>query len=171
MNIFVTNQDPYFSASALDDKRLAKMALEGFQLLATAMHQLNIDPVYLPQKIDDSGGYNPTHANHPCAIWVRQSKYNALWLCDHIDGLLKEYEKAFGKKSSQWHNLLLCREAVKTFFPDVPMTAFVKAMPDEFRDNASVFDAYKMTLIQKWNKLDIRKPTWKNRSPPDWLTT
>ena len=53
--------------------------------------------------------YKATHANHPCAIWVRARVGNYVWLHEHFVGLLDEYTFRYGKhhKSGDIENLLV----------------------------------------------------------------
>jgi hypothetical protein len=125
------------------------MVLETAQLLATA--------------INVSGGkasYRTTHVNHPCSIWVRQSKGNYQWTLQLFKELLQEYENRYGR-------IHKCRDYMLEFcsgvdlMPEGEMTPFVNCTP--FKDEADVFVAYKACLQEKW-KNDKRKPTWKGLS-------
>jgi hypothetical protein len=86
LNIFVTNKNPQLCAEFLDDKRVVKMCLESAQMLSTA---INLNGGNAP--------YKSTHINHPCNKWVRQSRSNYIWLCEHLIYLLKEYTKRYNK--------------------------------------------------------------------------
>ena len=68
MNIFASHPDALKCAQYLDDKRVVKMVLETAQMLSTAI-QLDSDYDYKDLV------YKPTYANHPCNVWVRQSKH------------------------------------------------------------------------------------------------
>jgi hypothetical protein len=73
---------------AMTNKHVVKMIVESAQLLSTAHHVL------------DGGGldiYKPTHANHPSAVWTRETLGNYLWLSRHLYFLLDEYGKRFNK--------------------------------------------------------------------------
>ena len=73
MNIFVLDTSPKLAAEYHCNKHVVKMIIETAQMLSTA-HD------YLETGI--SGLYKPTHKNHPCSIWVRQSRENYLWTLD-----------------------------------------------------------------------------------------
>ena len=84
MNIFVLSENPVEAAQMQCDQHIVKMTLETGQMLCTAY------PEGVPP-------YKRTHYNHPCNVWVRESKGNFLWLCDHANTLAEEYTFRFGK--------------------------------------------------------------------------
>ena len=81
MNIFVFNLDPFLAAKDHPKSYLVKMPLETAQLLCTAHHVLNPNKYNIP--------YKKTHENHPCAVWVRQTKENYLWTINYGLGLCR----------------------------------------------------------------------------------
>lgn len=87
MNIFASYECPIESAKAMCDKHVIKQILESAQMLCTA-HTV-LDGV---QK-----KYKPTHSNHTCSIFVRQSKENYNWLYRHLQALCEEYSYRTGK--------------------------------------------------------------------------
>lgn len=137
MNIFVTSDCPIQCAAFLDDKRVVKMVLESAQMLST---------VY-------GGPYKPTHSNHPCTVWVRESTGNAGWLYEHFLALCAEYTKRYNKVHK-------CESLASLFKSKIEqsqkVTPFVNCTP--FKDQ-QVFVAYRLTLMEKW-KNDKRAPTW-----------
>src|SRR6476469_1492855 len=78
MNIFVLSQKPSEAAIAHCDVHLHKMLLETAQMLSTALHELN--PAKWNQMHSLGHTYKPTHANHPCNVWLRKSINNIEWL-------------------------------------------------------------------------------------------
>lgn len=146
MNIFVTSPCPQKSAQYLDDKRVIKMILESVQLLSTALNCLG-----------SKGPYKTTHLNHPCSIWVRESRSNYLWLIEHTKSLLEEYTKRYGKvhKCQQYVNELIQGSHI---VPDKGLTPWPNCtiFKDTIKD---IHEAYKQALIHKW-QVDKRKPTW-----------
>jgi hypothetical protein len=77
------------------DRHVVKMILETAQLLSTAHRLLDgtesIDTssgrkkrVYTLPDERDAVLYSATHANHPSAVWARQSVENYNWLVDHL---------------------------------------------------------------------------------------
>jgi hypothetical protein len=85
MNIFYLHQLPLIAAQYHCDKHVGKMLIESCQLLATAHHHFGNG-----HKVS----YRPTHANHPSAIWVRQSRLNYQWLSDLASGLGRQFTLA-----------------------------------------------------------------------------
>jgi hypothetical protein len=90
MNIFYLHENPYVSAVAMTNKHVVKMIVESAQLLSTAHHVLDgTDAI--------AGIYKPAYVNHPCAVWVRETMGNYLWLVEHLFALLNEYAIRYGK--------------------------------------------------------------------------
>jgi len=141
-------------AEALDDLRLNKMIIETAQLLSTAMREAG----YIADDI-----YKSTHRNHPCAIWVRESSENYKWTLLYMSDLVEERQRRTGKnhKSYQIFNTLC---GGTKMMPQGPMTPFANCSPHKHLD---VFEAYKLTLIFKWQD-DKRPPKWTNSKPPAW---
>jgi hypothetical protein len=92
MNIFYLHQDPNIAAKAMTNKHVIKMILESAQLLSTAHHILDGENSPYKELL-----YRRTHANHPSAIWVRESSANYQWLYEHFTALGAEYTERYGK--------------------------------------------------------------------------
>lgn len=153
MNIFIVDPNPEVCAKALDDLRLNKMILETAQLLSTALRVRHTSmPVY---KI--------THQNHPCAIWARENKSNYSWLLKHFSALVQEKIARTGKGHKSDQLWLYFADGVK-LMPEGELTPFANCTP--YKDHG-VFDAYKLTLIDKWAN-DKRPPKWTNAHKPSW---
>jgi hypothetical protein len=155
MNIFVSDPSPVISARNLDDVRLNKMILESAQLLSTAMHVRG----------STMAPYKPTHINHPCSIWTRATKGNYLWVYQHFVALLSEFYRRRGKMHACHaftHRLRVGIERI----PEGELQPFYNG----YKAERDVFDAYKKTLIAKWNEdtMNGRTPMWGDRSCPDW---
>lgn len=101
MNIFATYPCPLKSAQVLDDKRVIKMILESTQLLCNALTAYGYD-----------SPYKPTHVNHPCSVWTRQSLQNAMWLYQHALALSNEYTLRYNKVHK-------CALILKSIFSDL----------------------------------------------------
>lgn len=158
MNIFVTDKCPYKSAQYLDDKRVIKMILETAQMLCTTYHvHSTISSKIIP--------YKPTHINHPCNIWVRESKENFKWLVDHGLALCDEYEKRYNKVHKCWKIILWCdlyKDHIS--FSQNNITPFIncarnKELNIDFTKESNLFNAYKQYLNERW-KTDKKEPTW-----------
>lgn len=157
MNIFVTHFNPAKCAVVLDDKRVVKMVLESAQLLCTALW-INSSYLAIP--------YKPTHVNHPCSIWVRSNGTNYLWLVSHFEALLVEYRTRYGKEHACQKHLDFFKRNYHLFPFDKPSEGYVNCTP--YKD-MGVYEAYKLTLIQKWTS-DKRKPTWNKVKRTDFQT-
>ena len=147
MNIFVLDTNPAIAAQLHLDKHVVKMPLETAQILSTIC----------------GGPYRPTHRNHPCTVWARQSKDNYHWLVQLGFELCKEYSRRYSKRHK-------CKDVIEQlkfapdFIPDGERTPFVQAMPDECkRDNA--VEAYK--TYYRLHKRSIA--SWKNRDVPEFM--
>jgi hypothetical protein len=137
------------------DKHVIKMILESCQLLCSAHH-------ICPNTF--SPPYKLTHKNHPCAIWVRQSVQNYLWLCRLATELCKEYTFRYGKEHKC--EMIIHQLHVSTpTIPDVPFTEPPKAMPDQYKKLPTVLAYRKYYLCEKTHLL-----TWKKRQPPRWVS-
>lgn len=159
MNIFVLDQDPVLAAQMQCDKHVIKMTLETVQLLSTAITELG-----------GTGPYKPTHKNHPCAIWARQSYKNWCWLFQHGRALAAEYQYRYGKE----HACAKLLTKTELRFPDVPKpnTLYTppQCMPDHCKVNPNrnvwfdAVDAYRRYYV--FEKLQFAR--WTRRPRPDW---
>lgn len=144
MNIFVLDNDPVKAAQMLCDKHVVKMCLETAQMLSTI----------------NGGPYKPTHPNHPCTVWARQTLGNFRWLVEHGMAIGDEYLHRYGKEHKSTEVIFGC----KGFIPnhDETLTPFALAMPDEFKVEDPV-ESYRNYYMSKksfcnWTKRDI--PEW-----------
>lgn len=161
MNIFVLSRCPRTAARLHCDKHVVKMILETAQLLYTAHHVVGTPD--LPPT-----AYKKTHANHPCALWVRESRANYLWLVELGWWLCKEYQVRYGGSKvhkTEWHILWL--KSRVPFLPNVSQTSFRLAMPEEYKhpDPVQAYQAY-----YRENKLKVRGiVNYTRREPPAFL--
>lgn len=143
MNIFYTSQCPTEAAIFLDNKRVVKMVLESAQMLSTAINEYG-----------GKGFYKSTHKNHPCNVWLRQSKYNYLWLAKHFESLCKEYTKRYGKIHKCQQYLEYIYKNVD-LLPDVPQTphpncAANKEKGISYKHIGDTVMAYQLYLNDRW---------------------
>ena len=155
MNLFALTEKHDINAQWHFDSHVVKMPLEAAQLLCTARHELG-----------SSGdiSYKPTHKNHPCAKWVRESSANYIWTYNYGIALCNEYRYRYEREHACEKILNECM-ADKPKFSKVGMTQFALAMPDEFKRVGRPFLSYKLYYLSKKEKL--RK--WKSRSTPYWF--
>lgn len=156
MNIFVLDYDPAVAARYHCDKHVVKMITETAQLLSTAMHE---------RGCAFTDFYRPTHVNHPCAVWVRETRTNFLWALQLLRSLLAEYDERFGRpeKFRRARGMVLLFALGAVHVPDGPLTPFALAMPEEHRSEDAVA-SYRSYYLTK----DFA--TWKT-SPPPWASS
>lgn len=156
MNIFVLDINPVKAARYHCDKHVVKMILESAQLLCTALHEKGIHEEWM---------YKATHKNHPCAIWVRESRSNFNWLLCLLSALLKEYTLRYGKthKTTTIYNQLNKLEIAGSIDYST-MTPFALCMPDEYKVEGNPVLSYRKYYMEA--KRDICK--WKLKIPAWW---
>ncbi|MGL5690750.1 MAG: pyrimidine dimer DNA glycosylase/endonuclease V, partial [Bacteroidales bacterium] len=120
MNIFLLDYDLDKNMEQMVDRHCIKQILESTQLLCSAYYFTNES--YLSE-------YKLSHANHPCAIWVRHSLENWLWLKEYALKLCKEYTYRYGK-------IHKCQNIVDDMFkPSLPSNGLTKlpcVMPEKY---------------------------------------
>ena len=158
MNIFILDEMPSRAAQYHADIHLAKMVLEGAQMIATSLHWYG-HPVE----------YKPTHLNHPCTKWVRESGANIAWLYSLIEALDVERKLRLGK-SREHKSLPLVRKwldsNVINHIPDKGLTPFAQAMPEHFRSDDAVA-SYRAYYASKAAAMPLH---YTNVDTPEWLT-
>ena len=157
MNIFVLDENPIPCAVYHADKHVVKMILEHAQLMCTAHH------LYPNENHDYEIPYKATHHNHPCAKWVRESKQNYQWLYSLTYELNEEYMYRY-KKNNPHKSWSAVEDLPYPDIPDIGMTPFALAMPDECKmDNA--VDSYRN--YYNTHKQHLLK--WRDRATPKWI--
>lgn len=158
MNIFVLDEDPELCAQMHCDKHVVKMILESCQLLCTAHHVLHEGTLFNETLL------RPTHAQHPCAVWVRESGGNYAWLHELFSELLCEYTHRYRKL----HGLQVYQHVLRNP-PIVPVmvrcerTPFKQCMPTQYQ-RISAVDAYRAYYVGE--KAHFAK--WTRREQPEW---
>ena len=164
MNIFFLNRDPLLAASHHCDKHVLKMIVESAQLLSTA-HRV-LDGYAAAQRIPLL--LKSTHANHPCAVWVRQAFNHYTYVLLLLDGLIREYHSRYRPQVSHkyWGENGLAR-ALQAHPEGIPQQAWVdppQCMPDAYKrpDTVEAYRAYYMGE-------KARFATWRSPArPPAW---
>jgi len=176
MNIFYLDRDPHKAATFHGDKHVIKMILESAQMLSTA-HRI-LDGTQTIEKhnnrkrsrytlSDELEGvlYKPTHINHPCSVWVRESAQNYHYLYSLFFSLCKEYTFRYGKvhkSESLKDHLYLLPKSIN----HGALTKPALAMPDDYKLDCPIA-SYKNYYIKEkyangiaqWNKTR-KKPEW-----------
>ena len=152
MNIFVLDDNIEHCAIYHCDKHVVKMTLETAQLLCSP---------YEPGKAP----YKRTHYNHPCAKWARESISNYEWLVEFGYFISQEYTHRYNKIHKCLDVIDWCDNNSHTLnLPDIGLTPWAQAMPDEYKDPCAV-QAYRNYYLG--DKIDFCK--WTNRKPPNWI--
>lgn len=193
MNIFALDRVPGRAAQMHCDKHVVKMLVEYAQLLSTA-HRMLAGQVSLVQWVDAQGksrkrtvrllpgetyGFNdnstklvyenalcyaPTHANHPCAVWARESDANYSYLFQLWMGLHNEYTHRYGKvhASAKFYKFLMT--APKSI-PRTQQTPFPQAMPPQYmvpNDSIAAYQAFYVGIksrFARWTE-PAEVPKW-----------
>lgn len=156
MNIFFLDSDPKKNAQYHVDRHVVKMIVESLQLLSAAF-----PPGVAPYKV--------THANHPCAIWVRESRSNYNELVEIAEALCAEYTHRYGK-THKCESLLPWFKGAASMLVDKGSTTKPRAF-GEFKnvipETGCVYSDYRNYYIMAKGHL----ANYKNRNKPDWFVT
>lgn len=177
MNIFYLSESPKEAAEMHCDKHVVKMIVETAQLLSTAHRILDGK---LVQGLTASGRkakrwviddcreerlYKATHANHPSAVWCRQTVDQYNFTHDLLNHLCAEYTHRYGKEHKVEHSGLLFdlsltpHNLVTKGWKDPP-----PAMPDYCKVGSSV-NSYRAYYINEKKKF----ARWTKRPVPTWF--
>lgn len=164
------------------NKHVVKMVLESAQLLSTAHRVLDgklevrksatgrREKVYVlandPQA--ESAMYRASHINHPCAIWVRESIANYMWLSDHFEALCDEYHYRYGRTHATDTKLRSVLDDAPAEIPDIGLTPFVLAMKSNPEcihpeDPVRSYHEYYRTKENRFSMI------WTRRPIPEWF--
>ena len=151
MNIFVLDRDPKIAAIMLCDKHIVKMIVETAQMLCTAA-----------SKLGHKVSYRPTHAKHPCTIWVGESQSNWSWLIDHGLAMCKEYTRRYNRTHKTQAVIELCRDSNIGPVSDIGLTPFKLVMPDRYKcdDPVRSYRDYYIGEKSRFAKWKMEQPTW-----------
>ena len=150
MNIFVLDENPLRAAEQMCDKHIPKMIVETTQMLCTAhryldgtewtdyakngrrikrwKHETDLDPL-TPTL------YKAAMVNHPCNVWLRESKENYLWLSLHGVQLLSEFKKRYENIHGSTKVLGWCALNSPKNILDVKQTPFARFAKWEKKNN------------------------------------
>jgi len=121
MNIFVLDKDIKKCAQYHCDKHVVKMILEYAQILCTVN---NLTGLKTP--------YQPTHIKHPCVIWAGKSIANWRWLRKLAKALNDEYKYRYDCPRDHAAYKVIA-ELTEPNLPDLGLTEFAQAMPNEYK--------------------------------------
>lgn len=173
MNIFVTNENPIQAARELCDQHTrSKLQIESAIMLQHCFSNEALEkaPRTKTGKVRKSGkGYY----NHPCSVWVRETKENYMWLVEHTLEMFNERDYRwpesnphFTKEFIEW-----CKNNVdETNNPNGNLTPFVVAVnPNSKCKLVKNFEKLSVTeRYQLYVKHDKDFATWTKRQKPNW---
>ena len=171
MNIFALDSDPRLAARYHCDRHVVKMVLETAQLLSTALW--NACPAEARRLSGAGLAYRPTHARHPCSLWLLESAANVRWLARLGLALADEYEHRYpGKVHASRGVIEACTEAFRLAFSErrcaIPKgarpTRFVQAMPAQHRREDPV-EGYRTY----YREAKAHLARWTHRRRPPWF--
>lgn len=162
MNIFILSSDPYEAAQLMCDKHIIKMISETWQMLSWSM-----DNVYEP--VMDSYTIFRTHKNHPCTIWVNETQGNYTWACQHLEGLMQEYDLRYPNRLYNFKSQrLFLKHAAEYTIQQRPgaRTPFVQCMPDKYKcdDAVKAYRAYYLNEKMHFAKWKLGIPDFVNNN-------
>lgn len=179
MNIFALDKCPVQSALWHVDAHVGKMMMEANQMLSAAqyhgiMAEFGIDSASVPQSqwrdvvegiiFIPSGWAKPTHVNHPCSKWARQSKSNYQWLLALSEALSALWFLSKGVLHGTANRLTDLR-VVPSALPDVGLTPFAQAIDDDCFVSADAVENYRHYYAIK--KRHIHR--WSTGVRPPWI--
>jgi len=173
MNIFVLDYDIEKCARYHVNSHVTKQISEYCQILSTNIylttgHTVQAKDQELFYKLYPKCKHTilPTHKNHPCTIWARQSKQNFQWLMRLLDELHKEWLYRYNHPKDKIHASYykFIDGYVEPNLPNIGMTEFVQCMPDKYKNKCAV-QAYRDYYIG--DKYKLLK--YKRREIPKWL--
>jgi hypothetical protein len=107
-------------------------------------------------------GYRMVHAKHPCTLWALNSLSNWRWLRELAYELNNEYKFRYNREEDH-KSVQVIKDLKEPKIPDLGLTTFAQAMPEEFKDPDAV-QAYRKYYAGAKYKF----ATWRNREIPDW---
>jgi len=158
MNIFILSKCPKRCAIYYVDSHVVKITCEIAQILCSV--HIILDSVLIIEEVEL---YKLSHKNHPCNKWARASKENYIWLYKLFCELCKEYTYRYGKTHLCETKLKVALSNIPKNIPDIPMTDFALAMPDDCKTDDPIksyrnyYKFYKQHII-KYTKREI--PYW-----------
>lgn len=158
MNIFVLDTDPKVCAEMTQDVHITKMPLETAQMLCSAYPK-------------GTAPYKPTHYNHPCTVWARQSLQNFDWLLDLGEALCAEFEYRRGKQHACQSVIEGCRRNPPRL-ESAGLTKFALAMPDRYKVESGVQSYRDYYVGEKQGYLHRGRwvpASYTNRPRPAWF--
>jgi hypothetical protein len=174
VNIFCTNDDPIIAAQELCDQHCrSKMQIESAIMLQHCFDNKTLQdaPKTKTGKFRRAGkGY----FNHPCSIWVRESKANFEWLVEHALEMFAERDFRWPKSNEHFTKTFIqwCKDNVDrtVYCKGTQLTPFAVAIsPDSICRTLKDFNLF--STIEKYKsyiRMDKAFATWTKRLRPSW---
>lgn len=165
MNIFFLDDDVRTNAQYHCDKHVVKMVVEYTQIISTTLSNSK-----LRSKLPETSQviYKPTHSNHPCVLWCKESLENLKYLLSLGIHLSDEYTERYRKVH---RSSLVLHSLEKEFsllnpelFPKLYKTALPLCMPDQYKVPDDPVKSYRNYYIG--DKASFAQ--WKYTSKPMW---
>ena len=153
MNIFFLDKSPKKAAQYQCDKHVVKMILESAQIMSAVHHLTGNSRPEL---------YRLTHQNHPCVLWLKESKTHYQWLFEHYKALCNEYTYRYNKK----HKSEMLASILSEIPIELPDKEFSWSLKVTDNDIVDVILSYRQYYINKYRSM---KMTWKNGAKPDFM--
>jgi hypothetical protein len=150
----------------------SKMILESAQMLANCFTQDRLSKADCP-RTKKGTVWSYAHPNHPCTKWVKESRGNTFWLCEHA--LAMAVERRLRRPDyNDHHSIGFIRWVVLNINAHIStkceMTPFAVAIGKDKNcrqvagfNEMNVFDKYKLFI-----KLDKPFATWPEDRTPNW---
>lgn len=153
MNIFILDIDIPRAVEYHVDKHVVKMILESAQMLSTAVRVSGIDC-----------GYKPTHINHPCNKWVRESLSNWRWLRSLVTHLHEEWKYRYNHTKNH-KSFDVVASLPEPDIDDTGITEFAVCMPDQCKVPGNPVESYR----NYYRSEKVGLHSWKRRPIPYWI--
>ncbi len=146
------------------DSHIIKMPLEYTQMLCTFLHETK-------GVAHTTNLYKPTHKNHPCNRWLRDTIYSLDWFIPHALATFNEFTFRREKPHASaivFANAMLRIEGrtFQDYDPAKCLTLPPQCMPEECRVENDTVKAYRNYYLTK--KTHLLK--WTKRTQPTWIT-
>lgn len=160
MNIFVLDNLPSNAARSYVDRHVGAGILELTQMLSTAHIMLD---GHAAAEARVTIVERPTHVNHPCVKWVRDSRHNYQWAAALAWHLVQQFTLRF-QRGHEYARIISDLQRFQPLnIPLVESTVFVQSMPSGYR-RSSPIEAYRNYYFQTRKHLAdwtvVGKPTW-----------
>lgn len=171
MNIFVLDEDPSKAAEYHVDRHVPAAIYELSQILTIAHVMLDgrgtaqSRVTLVDMNAQDRASMRQPYTSHPCAVWVRESRFNYVWTAKLLWELTKQFSERNGRGHEFGKFVLDYERYTPLNIPLVERTPFVQSMPVRFkgRDTVKAYREYYFATRQ-------HLASWSNGRVPQWWT-